>query len=88
MDKRKLAFAAGGASIVAAALAMNVGAASAAPCENVVSCDGGGGGDLFTPLQKITSVIQKLSVLDKASPAISNLDSVLSKLEAVFIKFD
>ena len=83
MDKRKLAIAAGGASIVAAALAMNVGAASAADCEQVVFCDGGGGGG-FSPLQKIDSVIERLGALDKLFP-VSKLELVLSKIS---IRFD
>ena len=85
MDKNKLAFAAGGASTVAAALAMNVGTA-AAECEQVVACDGGGGSDVFFPLQKINSVISKLEAFDKASP-FDKLHPAISKLELVLGKF-
>jgi hypothetical protein len=88
MDKRKLAWTAGGASIVAAALALNVGTAAA---------EGGDGegvcttfcGDVFTPMQKIESVIQKISLrFDKATPVVEKLGSILDKLDEIFIKFD
>ena len=79
MDKRKLAMTAGGASIVAAALAMNVGTA-AAECDQVVACDGGGSGGFLNVFQKIDNVMNKLNVFDKASPAVSNLQLVLNKL--------
>ena len=83
MDKRKLAMTAGGASIVAAALAMNVGTA-AAECDQVVACDGGGSGGFLNVFQKIDNVMNKLNVFDKASPAVSNLQLVLSKLVLKF----
>ena len=87
MDKRKLAFAAGGASIVAAALAMNVGAAAAVgDCDQVVECGGGGvGGGIYSPLQKIEDVMQKLQLsFDKPVTAIDSLQSVLNKLALRF----
>jgi hypothetical protein len=87
MDKRKLILTAGGASIVATALAMNVGTAAAEDCEQVVFCDGGG--SAFSPLQKIESVIQKISTrFDKASPVVQKLEAVVVKLDQIFIKFD
>jgi len=86
MEKRKLIFTAGGASIVAAALAMNVGAAAAVDGDGVCTtfC-----GDTFGPMQKIDSVIQKISTrFDKTSPVIDQLGSVVNKLNEVFFKLD
>jgi len=88
MDKRKLALTAGGASIVAAALAMNVGTAAAECNPDQLSCGGGGGDFGIGPLFKIESLISKFEVLDKASPVVNKLESVFSKLQFVFSKFD
>ena len=76
MNGRKLGIGAGGASIVAAAMLLNVGAATASDGICTTYC-----GDVPTAIVKIDAIFQKVS--DK--PAADKLQYVVFKLEQVLV---